>query len=50
MVVKRDPSGEWREHTFIKPVYGTAGVLYELADVPDAKVGDRLVLSRRTGA
>ena len=27
-------------------MYGAAGALYELADVPDAKVGDRLVLSR----
>lgn len=35
--MKREASGELREHGFIKPVNGTAGVLYELANVPDVE-------------
>jgi hypothetical protein len=48
--VTRQPSGEWREETFFKPGYPTAGVLYELTDMPDAKVGDRLVLAISDGS
>lgn len=50
MPAERDESGVWREETFFKPGYPTAGVLYELVEIPDAQVGDRLVLSITDGS
>jgi hypothetical protein len=46
MVVQRDPASG-RGHAFIKPLSEPL-VLYELADVPDAKVGYRRVILRLT--
>lgn len=50
MAVTRESSGEWRDVTWFKPGYPSAGVLYELTDMPDAKIGDRLVLAISDGS